>query len=949
MRTKTNNIYKNILLNNYDVIVFTETWLNIDVLNSEFIDSRYQVYRRDRTHSEFYSKVDGGGLLIAVRKEIMSRRMADSESSCDDLWVEVELIDGKIVKKIGICAVYTVCSSSPMKLKELNTFLDNTSEVACLLDDIIVIGDFNMRFLTWSKAQNADCMVANNYNSELGYALHDFIAITGLNQKNSVLNSENRMLDLVLTNLSCKVSQSSCLISKLDPRHPPLSISLDLKTYNFLDSVPRSDYNFYKANYLDIVSELKKVDWYERLNCCEGVDEAVEMFYNILHNTIERFVPKRKQRNQAYPTWFTYDLIRLLKEKDKLRVRVRKHNNPRDRLELDIVRKRCKMLLSTCYRNYIDNTESNIKKNPKAFWTFIKQRKSSSRSAIPSMLHSEETGAAGTGQEVVDLFASHFGSIYNDNTRGDLNNSYMVESPHYTNKIGLIQFRESDVLKVLKKLNPNKGAGPDNIPPLFVKRCAEVLSYPLTLIFNYSLRSGCFPTIWKRARIVPVFKKGDISYVKNYRPVSILSTFSKVFESLVCPILTNHTKTVITQDQHGFQEKKSVATNLLSYVTPIMSEVDCNRQVDAVYTDFSSAFDKVHHSILLDKLRTQYGICASLLSWFRSYLANREQSVVVNGYESSPYIASSGVPQGSHLGPILFILFINDITQCIRNCNCSLFADDMKLSRVIVSADDQLLLQEDLDRVSQWCLSNNMVLNIGKCQHITFTKKRKPIPTHYYINGEEIALVSEVRDLGITLDAKLSFIPQYNNMILKASKMLGFIKRNTKDFRNPSTKILLFNALVRSRLEFCSAIWNPVYVVHSTRIESIQRSFSRHLAFTSSGISSRCSYDERLSFFHLKPLAQRRRMLDLITFQKIVQGISMCPKLLDQIKINVPMMNSRRRYKKDYFSVPPCKTRLGKHAPMSRFILTFNNWHKICDLDIFHDTPKMMKNKILQN
>lgn len=227
---------------------------------------------------------------------------------------------------------------------------------------------------------------------------------------------------------------------------------------------------------------------------------------------------------------------------------------------------------------------------------------------------------------------------------------------------------------------------------------------------NRSLKDGVFPNQWKISRVVPVFKKGDPSNIKNYRPISILSCCSKLFESLVCPLLANHVKSILHSAQHGFRRGRSVETNLIEFLSYLSTVVDGGGQVDGVYTDFSSAFDKVSHSLLIMKLES-VGIAGCMLDWFRTYLNNRTQTVSAAGFISETYRARSGVPQGSHLGPVLFNIFINDIVSEIHHCRFLLYADDLKLYTTVSTAQDAKLLQGDIDRISVWCERNGMVLN----------------------------------------------------------------------------------------------------------------------------------------------------------------------------------------------------------------------------------------------
>lgn len=387
---------------------------------------------------------------------------------------------------------------------------------------------------------------------------------------------------------------------------------------------------------------------------------------------------------------------------------------------------------------------------------------------------------------------------------------------------------------------------------------------------------------------------------------------------------------------------------MATYVSHLSLNLDKGLDTDAIYTDFSSAFDKVGHFILIGKLSAQ-GVFGALLDWFRSYLNNRPQIVSVKGYESKVYFAKSGVPQGSHLGPVLFLIFINDITQHIKHCKYSLFADDLKIYKTINSDLDVKLVQEDINSIVNWCGANGMQLNPKKCFHIKFSKKIKALSSKYNINKNEIAEVFEIKDLGVVLDSKLKYLAQYNQIVKKAAQMLGFLKRNTKEFKKPSTKITLYNALVRSVLEYASIVWNPTYSVHTQRIESIQRSFTRHLAFISSGISHRCPYPTRLQYFKIDSLYCRRHLLELSFLHKIINGNIDCSETLECISLAVPTKIPRQPITR-ILHTPFCRTNTGLHAPVVRLCSRYNHFkQQIDNIDIFSDNAKIFKKKVLEH
>lgn len=938
LRTKTNDLYGNVLQCSYDVIVFSETWLNSNIFDNELFDSRYVVYRRDRQMVGKESKLIGGGVLIAVSRKLQSNRLMQYESECEDIWVSVSVDIEGVSKKLHICAVYI---PSPPKFDTVKRFLDNTCNVINLVGDVVVMGDMNLGDIEWTNALDGWHTLPSNYHNAMENALIDFMHINNLRQYNNIRNQNDRILDIVLSNVCYgKVAPPLDLLSRLDLHHPPILYTIDDVGPTMLRSRPYTNYNFFKADYDIIVGELMNIDWSFEFLGCSTTDQMVSVFYGITRGLIERCVPKCKKRKSTHPSWFTVALIKMLKEKEKLRRRHRKFNNPRDQIEFELVRDRCNKYLNNCYINYKRKIESKISQNCKTFWKFVNNKRMNNTS-IPSSMNLNNISAE-NGYDIANLFAKHFSSVFNTSGLISSNNSIGRREclP------GQFSVTVREVFRKLDRLDPDKSAGPDQIPPIFYKRAAAVLAFPLTIIFNHSLARGTFPTEWKKARIVPILKKGDPHCVKNYRPITILSCPSKLLESLVCPIITQYVDKYITPHQHGFRNGRSIQTNLVNFVSDLACEIDKGKQVDTVYTDFSSAFDKVDHYLLLQKLDA-FGLNGCLLDWLRSYLSDRYQSVVVKGFESDAYLAQSGVPQGSNMGPLLFISYINDITSCIEHCKYALFADDLKIYKKVETRADVALIQGDLGRIEVWCRSNNMELNSGKCSFVRFTRKLNAIPSVYGIKSQPLEELTEIRDLGVIMDNKLKFTSHIKSVTTKAAQMLGFVKRNSRSFSN-RTKIYLFNALVRSQLEYASVVWNPTYAVHSQQLESVQRAFTKHLAFLSQDISHRCPYDQRMKFFKLGSLRDRRKLCDALFLHKCVNGTIKSEEILSRISLSVPYHIPRTPITR-LFHPPVGRTNVVGHAPVSRVCCTHNEFNAaLPDLDVFFDSLAKYKATIIR-
>ncbi|CAB4031739.1 Hypothetical predicted protein, partial [Paramuricea clavata] len=319
-----------------------------------------------------------------------------------------------------------------------------------------------------------------------------------------------------------------------------------------------------------------------------------------------------------------------------------------------------------------------------------------------------------------------------------------------------------------------------------------------------SLSLGKLPNEWKLSNIVPIPKKGPAEDVSNYRPISLLSLVSKVFERCVYNQLVSHISTQLHHLQFGFLRGKSTTSQLLHVLQDIHQALESRNQVDAVYLDFAKAFDKVSHKLLLIKLH-KFGIRGDLLSWFENYLSGRYQRVTVLGETSGTLPVLSGVPQGSILGPLLFLVYVNDLPHSISGeSTVAMFADDTKCNCPVKDLPDCESLQNDLNNLVNWCTIWKMDLNKSKCGVMSFTRSRQPVTTNYKLLDSSLRQLCHQKDLGIVVTKDLKWTKQVEEITSKASSMLGFIRRTASDTHNIHVRKVLYLSLVRSKLGYAS-------------------------------------------------------------------------------------------------------------------------------------------------
>ena len=427
-----------------------------------------------------------------------------------------------------------------------------------------------------------------------------------------------------------------------------------------------------------------------------------------------------------------------------------------------------------------------------------------------------------------------------------------------------IQVVKRGVWKQLHNLKPNKAAGPDGISPRVYKELASVLAGPLTSLFQLSLDKGMVPSDWKKATVCPIFKKGEKYDPVNYRPVSLTSVACKVLEHIITSHLMTYAedRSLLHPNQHGFRKNKSCEKQLIELIADLTTNMDEQIQMEACILDFSKAFDKVSHQKLLGKLAS-YGISHQLVLWIDSFLTNRVQTVVVDGKESREASVSSGVPQGSILGPTLFLYYINDLPDNIAS-TVRLFADD---TIIYNTSENHEILQDDLRRLEIWEKKWDMQFHPLKCEHVTFTRKTTKRANHtFHLHSTAIPKADKTKYLGVTINSKITWNDHISSVVAKANAALGFVRRNVITC-SETIRLTAYKQLVRPLMEYASAAWDSRPGTRESSLESVQRRAARFIC----GIlrtDHQTSTTSLLSKLDLDDLVSRRANARLRVFKQ---------------------------------------------------------------------------------
>lgn len=935
-------VYKNVNNLPHDVIILTETWLNFSILDSELFDASYQIFRRDR-HDEEDSNVVGGGILFAIKTSLTCYLIDDFRATgVEALCIKIKLESGHLF----IISAYIPPSSNNDAYEKLNDCIENIYELMEPEDEILIVGDFNLPNLNWTKIDDDNFHVPINASSLNELTCIDGMSSCGLSQFNGLRNRFGKILDLVFfadtINNEIAVLPATVKLIDEDRHHPALDISLGLNMsspYNNNNN-NKLEFDFSKCNFVDLFDMLITVNW-NQLFCNCNIDDMCNNFYRTLFNCFYETIPLKRTRCASNaPPWFDTRIKNLKNKRNKAWVKYNITRTDDDYRTFLILKQLFTDYSNTLYDDYICKIEHDIKSNPDSFWNFVNSKRKTC--GYPNSM-SNNSSTSHDPKVIANMFANQFKEAFEES---DFNNSssFSSSSDSFTH-LNAINFEisEDTVAQHILNLDECFTPGPDGVPSYILKKCASYLSYPLCVLFNASLKSSIFPVIWKSSFIIPIHKKGPKNKIMNYRPIAKLSVIPKLFESIVSNVLSFHCSSIICDSQHGFVKKRSTVTNLFNFVSFCLDVFEKRGQVDCVFTDFSKAFDKLCHNTLILKLY-HLGFNNNFINWISSYLKNRRYSVLFRTESSIQFVVNSGVPQGSHLGPILFVLFINDLVSNLKNSSVLVYADDIKLFKSIKSSSDCLLLQEDLTIFREWCNKNRLVLNVDKCKTMSFTRKKFPFLYNYTFDSCPLCKVSMFSDLGIILDPKLSFNDHLNYIIKKANRVLGFIKRFGRDFRDPYVLKLLFISFVRPILEYGCVVWSPYYSIHVTRIEAIQKRFLRFclrsLPWARENLLP--PYSQRLALISLPSLTNHRKYIQFCFIVGIINGSISLPSVLSKLNFSFSRSSLRRQQPiTQIFS----RSNYGVCSPFNQLITIYNEFHFY--LESVNDNIKCKKFKLM--
>ena len=783
-----------------------------------------------------------------------------------------------------ICVLYRPPDCPALSFRSCLDFLDQYIAEERDEYQLSILGDFNLPLIDWSTYTVSSGGTASSM--ETAALLLDFMAENLCSQYVSRPTRLENVLDLCISNsldLVSHISTSDTILSD----HRLVEIFWSFNPCSFTTSSPPNfeehsfrSLDFSKADYSLINEKIQATNW-----DCLWESSDPENFPELFTQTVleicsdccpRKIPPKNKQSSLvSIPS----------RKKRKLQAKLRDAESaphcPEARLKslrnkLALAHVKIRDAINTTLQNREELAASKVKQNPKYFYSYAK--KFSKKKSNISMLFDENQNICSDPKKIADLLQQQFLSVFSDPSKTDMDAaSFPPPDITYPFTDDILEFSVSDVIEAIDEIKPNASSGPDEIPVTLLKNCKSTLAVPIHLLWSKSLASGEVPSFYKYSNVFPLHKKDSKALASNYRPISLTSHIIKVFERILRKKLVLHLEmnNLICGKQHGFRSGRSCLTQLLHHFDDVLESLTNNADFDSIYLDYAKAFDKVDHKLLIKKLHL-YGFNTKIIKWIESFLSDRKQAVVVDGHLSFLALIISGVPQGTVLGPILFLIFINDIEHCINDSIIRCFADDTRVSKSISCENDVSALQSDLNSVMQWSERNNMALHKDKFEYMCHRPSRKntlelaELPfvaeLHQYsvAEGNSLPPVGQLRDLGVLVSDDLSWTPHIKSIANKARQKAAWVL-SVFQTRSPVIMLTLYKSMVRCLLEYCCPLWHPSKISDIQELESVQKAFTAR-------ISGMCDihYWDRLQRLSLMSLQRRRERFIILHMWKIL-------------------------------------------------------------------------------
>jgi hypothetical protein len=807
----------------------------------------YQFVYRNRV-----DKRKGGVGIYASNKikyKIRSDLNAISTSSFESFYIEVEMEKGK---NIIVGVIYKPPENS---IDSFNTDFDHILKTISRENKIsYLLGDYNIDLLKESSDRQTSDFINIIYSSSF---------YPTVNKPTRITRTSATIIDNIITNSTAN-HQSGIFIADISD-HLPVFVNTDIKldgnnhnTSNKTKPEPKRQFTEDNINLLR--KRLSTVNWTQVLNCeTDDVNTMYNNFTNKFTNLYDECIPikkinRRKKNQESKSPWITKGLLKSINHKNKLYKSFLKHRTAVKQEIYKTYRNKLNSLIRKAKRSYFTNKLNNYKNNMRSTWKVLKNILNKNKTSNYATRFRDNNNKVYTDPiDITNGFNDFFVNIgpslaksINSIPGIDYSTYLSMSKIKHNGSMLLSPITEFEILKLINGLDSNKSPGHDGLGSFLIKKVAQTILKPLEIIFNESISTGIVPGSFKVAKVIPLYKKDDSELFSNYRPVSVLPILSKVLERLVfnrCMSYLDH-HNILYKRQYGFRKNHSTYMAVIDLVNKITDAVNNDNFTAGVFLDLSKAFDTIDHSILLDKLY-HYGFRGLSYQWFEDYLTNRKQFVYYNGVSSEKKNIICGVPQGSILGPLLFILYVNDIHLVANSIDVISFADDTNL----FYSHDQFdvienVLNNELSNVNQWFQVNKLSVNVQKTNYMLLgTVKNTKSEYHLQlyldsgINSERktaLEKVSSTKFLGLQIDQNITWKEHIDNIVKTCSRNVGVINK-IKNFLPSEALYTLYCSLILPYLNYgilawgcaCSSYINRIFKIQKRALRIISRSDHR--------------------------------------------------------------------------------------------------------------------------
>ena len=827
----------------FDVIAVSETWFNPESADLCLLGFHNPV-RKDRSN-----KI-GGGVALYIKNSHSIKPRPDLDSKdLEAVWCEIRIQN----KKALVCAIYRE-PRSPVAHWDL---IEDSIEQAKLtgIDHIFILGDLNEDVL--------------KPNSKISSLCNDF----HLTQLLTEPTHDKALIDVILTTSPDIINDCGTLPPSLS-KHKAIYATTKFKLPRE-KSYKRKVYLYDRANWEDMKLDLQNTEW-ENIFREANIDDMAKKWTEKYLEVIHRHIPTKIVRiDQNDAPWMSTKVKKYIKKRNRAYRKAKSTNQVKDWDKFKGLRNTTAAMIEEAKASHTRKLEDKINRscssNDKIWWKLVKQflnKKGSSRRIPPLMENDESISDDKAKADIFNKYFAEQGTL-------DTSNAELLDMNFTThNPLERINLSFLDVEKVLLNLKTNTASSPDEVSTRMLKATARQISPSLARLFNFSLRTATYPTLWKEANVTPIYKKADAHNKKNYRPISLLSCVGKAMERCIHERIFHHftENEKLSRLQAAYTPGSSTVTQLIEIYHIIQQALDNGKDIRFTFCDCSKAFDRVWHDGAIYKLK-KMGIEGELLAWLQHYLTNRSQRVVINGTASETTHLSAGVPQGSILGPLIFLVYINDITDAVRS-NIRLYADDASL---FIEYDDPQSavddLNEDLARIQDWANRWFVTFNPEKTESLVFSRKHRIRKPPLEMNGTIIKEVREHSHLGIILQQNGKWTSHIKEITSRAKKRTDILRGLMYSLNRKSIE-KLYLTYIRPILEYGCALWDNCNDYEKIQLEKVQLMGLRAITGAKKGTSHSNLYFDT----GLEKLSVRRRRQKLLMFYKMNNQLA--PSLL---------------------------------------------------------------------